>query len=115
MNPTILPNTHTILVSFPDWVYAVMTLGIFSFIFYLGSLHSNIRKVIKEFPKICRALDLISVKLKEEGFFGDSIYASAASPIKLTQKGEELLKEIEDIDLHDPNNKKTSNLGKTAA
>ena len=134
MIPNVAPNTHQILISFPDWVYGVMTLGFMCFIFYLGSLHSNIKKVIKEFPKICRALDLISVKLKERGFFGESIYVSATSPVKLTPKGEELLKEsksnefvdkykaeffcdivlkelnfkIEDIDKHDPQLKKNA-------
>lgn len=90
---TAVPNVHQILISFPDWVYAILSLGIFGLIFYLGSLHSNIKKVIKEFPKICRALDLISVKLRETGFFDENIYVSAASPIKLTPKGKELLHE----------------------
>ncbi len=96
MNPMpINPNSHEFLISFPDWFYAAISFGVLSMIFYLGAIHSKLKKVLVEFPKICRALDLISQKLKEKRFFDEHVYASASSPIKLTEKGQILLKESE--------------------
>jgi len=100
-------NVTQLTIAIPDWVGVFLSLGTVGFLIYLGNLHCSLGQIIKEFPKMSRALDLISYKLKEKRFFDEHIYASAASPIKLTPAGEDLLR---DSGAHDFVNKYTKEL-----
>lgn len=99
-------DDRQILISFPNWVYAVMTGGVVSVIFYLGALHYQIRKLLclgdmhsqlskicKEFPRIQESLIRISEILSQKKMTKSPIYTASSSPIRLTEEGK---KAIED-------------------
>ncbi len=82
-----------ITLSFPNWFYVTFTIVVLGGIFYLGCRWKTLNEVCQEFPKIRRALDLISQKLCELGHFKEHIYLSSASPLSLTPEGRKMLSE----------------------
>ncbi|RKY42382.1 MAG: hypothetical protein DRP85_03020 [Candidatus Makaraimicrobium thalassicum] len=66
-------------------------MGVIAFVFWAGCHWKTVREVCKEFPKIRRALDLISSKLFEEDILNEQVYVSAKSPLSLTEEGKKML------------------------
>jgi len=75
----------------PNWFCVVFSIGFIGVIFYLGCRWRTLDDICKEFPKIRRALDLISQKLCDLGHFKEQIYLSSASPLSLTSEGKQML------------------------
>ena len=92
-----------ITLSFPNWFYMVFSIGILAGIFYLGCRWRTLNEICGEFPKIRRALDLISQKLCELGHFKEQVYISTASPKKITEVGMHMLVESKLKELIDKN------------
>ena len=90
-----MPNITNITLSFPNWFYVTFSVGFVCFIFYLGCNWKSLRSICREFPKIRRALDLISQKLLDKGFFSEQVYTSSASPLNLTPAGRKILEDSE--------------------
>ena len=101
----ILAETTSITLDVPGWFYGVFSIGLIGVVFFAGHTWCKVCDICKDFPKIRRALDLISQKLLEKGLFNDHIYVSNASPAKLTEVGRAMLKESGFEEFFDANKK----------
>ena len=88
-----LASDTSITISFPNWFYVVCSVGVISFIFWAGYNCKSVYEVCKEFPKIRRALDLISQLLLSHEWIDEHVYVSSQSPLSLTENGRKMLKE----------------------
>ncbi|MFA4858643.1 MAG: hypothetical protein WC901_06025 [Candidatus Margulisiibacteriota bacterium] len=84
-----MPTTFNI--SFPNWFLAVFSLTFIGFVFYLGGLYIKVRDICKDHPKINQALIRISEILVLKKISTEYVYS--ASPMSLSEKGKEALKE----------------------
>ncbi len=92
MNSTqFVPNTHQFLISFPDWVYAILSIGVIAAVFFLGGLYCKVNEICNDYPKIRQALTRISEILLQKKLSGDLVYTQ--SPVQLTPKGVQALQE----------------------
>ena len=87
-----------ITIEIPDWFYkfftvafSVFTLAFIYFVFQTGMKWSKIKEICAEFPKIRRALDVISELLLVKGWTKESLYVSSGSPLQLTPAGRKML------------------------
>lgn len=87
----MLAEATNITISFPNWFYATFSIGIIALIFLAGAQWRNVREVCKQFPKIRRALDIISTLLLSHKWTEGPVYVSAQSPVRLTQAGKQML------------------------
>lgn len=78
-------KTFTIVV--PTWCAAILSITFLGAVWFLARQSKTFSEVCKEFPKMRRALDLISEKLVERKFFKDAIYVSSGSPLHITPEG----------------------------
>jgi hypothetical protein len=85
-------NPHQILVSFPDWFCAILSLSILGLAFFLGKFYGKINEICKDYPtirqaltKISEALTRISEILLQNNLTADLVYRQ--SPVKLTEAG----------------------------
>jgi hypothetical protein len=84
-------TTTPITIAFPDWFYFVFSFGVVVFIFWAGVSWCKVQEICKEFPKIRRALDLISQSLLSHKWIDAHIYVSSGSPLHLTETGRKML------------------------
>lgn len=89
----MIAETTPIIINFPSWFYALFSIGVLTFIGLAAFNYCKIREVCKDFPKIRRALDLISQKLFEKKIFTEQVYVSSESPVQLTDAGRQMLKD----------------------
>ena len=80
-----------ITISFPNWFYCIFSIGVLALVFSAGIQWKKVREICAEFPKIRRALDIISQLLLSHKWVGESVYVSAQSPVKLTDAGKKML------------------------
>lgn len=90
-----MTDTTNIVLAFPNWFYGALTLGILAGVFYLGSLHSQIRKFCKDHPKIQTSLVRISEILLQKNMATEAIYVASASPVQLTPEGIDAIREAQ--------------------
>ena len=70
----MMAETAPITINLPTWFYAFFSIGVLAFICWAANNYCKIKEVCDEFPKIRRALDLISQKLFEKGIFKEQIF-----------------------------------------
>ncbi len=63
------------------------------FVFWAGNNYCKINEVCKEFPKIRRALDVISQLLLAHEWTQEHLFVSSASPLGLTPEGKQMLED----------------------
>jgi hypothetical protein len=88
-----MQDITNLTIAFPNWFYGILTIGILAFVFYLGALHFQIKKICKEHPKIQQSLIRISEILLQKKMTKDSVYAASASPVQLTEEGKKAIQE----------------------
>ena len=72
-------------ISFPTWFYGVFTIGLIIFLVYIGGLHTKLKEVCANWPKVRSALTRISEILLQRELSKDFIYSE--SPINLSESG----------------------------
>ena len=91
-----MPET-TIVISFPNWFYGILTIGFLAFVFYLGFRYFQIREICKNYskdiPKIQRSLTRISEILLQKNMTTHDVYTISNSPIQLTNDGKKAIEE----------------------
>ena len=87
----ILASNTSVTINFPNWFYVICSFGVIGFIFWAGYNCKNMHEACKEFPKIRRALDLISQLLLSHRWVDEHVYVSSQSPLKLTPEGQQML------------------------
>lgn len=88
-----MSSVTNITLSFPNWFYATISVGICAFIFYLGALHYRIGKFCDDHPRIQQSLIRISEILLQKKMATDRVYTASASPITLTEEGKKAIAE----------------------
>jgi hypothetical protein len=83
--------TTPITIEFPNWFYGVFSVGVVVFIFWAGYNWCKINEMCGQFPKIRRALDIISGCLLAHKWVNEHIYVSSGSPLQLTEAGKKML------------------------
>lgn len=96
---------HSFIITFPDWVYFVFSTVSLSFIVFAIYNYIKIREVCREFPKMRRALDMISYVLFKAGLSKTELYISASSPRKITPEGRQILEDSHFDEFFDANKK----------
>lgn len=80
-----------IVFAFPDWFYGVLSLTFLAGVWFVARQSKTFSEVCKEFPKMRRALDLMSESLFSNKMLSEKVYVSSASPLRLTDAGKSLL------------------------
>lgn|SRR3989338_9700061 len=84
-------NSYTFVI--PFWLSWVFSGGVLLAVIFFGRQSMLFSQISTEFPKMRRALDLISEKLVDRKFFTNPVYVSAGSPLHLTPEGKAMLEQ----------------------
>ena len=83
-----------IVFVFPNWFYGILSLTFLAGVWYVARQSKTFSEVCKEFPKMRRALDLMSEALFSNKMLSEKVYVSTASPLRLTDAGKFLLRDF---------------------
>jgi hypothetical protein len=97
-----VPRMTNISISFPNWFWVIISVGVLGAVFYLGALHNQLKQVCGRFPKIHVGMIRISELLLQKEFSKELLY-EAASPMKLTDAGKVMMEAIKFEDLYKSN------------
>lgn len=98
------PNITSLTISFPNWFYVVCSATFIAVIFCAGFHWKAIHEICKEFPKVREALTRISEILLQKKFAKEPLF-TAASPLRLTPNGEEMITGVKFQDFYNTNKK----------
>jgi len=92
---------NNITFTFPNWFLTLFSMAFIGFVAYCGGLHSHIKTMCADYPKIQRALTRISEILPQKNLAKEFVYTE--SPVKLTPLGIEALKEAKFDEFYNAN------------
>lgn len=100
-----MDHVTNITLAFPNWFYGITAIGLLGLVFYMGALHSKIRNLCDDHPKIQTSLIRISEILLQKKMTQDAIYVASASPVQLTAEGKQAIANAQFQSFYEQNKK----------
>ena len=82
----MIAEATSITIAFPNWFYGFLACGILVFVAWAAFNYCKVREVCGQYPKIRRALDLISQLLLSHKWIDDHVYVSSQKKQKQTAR-----------------------------